>query len=212
MSNLDAPAKITVVTSSTPNEGKSTIALNLGEAFAQMEKVLVIDADMRRPTVAKTCGLSRQAQGLSNLVTDTAAAKDCIHRWEVGKMDVMPAGLVPPNPLELLSSKRFAQMLEGLKKHYDRIIIDSAPTQAVSDALVLSSLADAVIYVVKADSTSLSLVKGCLKRLNDVNAPINGVVLNGMDMDKQGAYSDQYAHYYGGYYGADDSDTSTAKV
>lgn len=212
LSNLDAPAKITVVTSSTPNEGKSTIALNLGEAFAQMEKVLVIDADMRRPTVAKTCGLSRQAQGLSNLVTDTAAAKDCIHRWEVGKMDVMPAGLVPPNPLELLSSKRFAQMLEGLKKHYDRIIIDSAPTQAVSDALVLSSLADAVIYVVKADSTSLSLVKGCLKRLNDVNAPINGVVLNGMDMDKQGAYSDQYAHYYGGYYGADDSDTSTAKV
>ena len=209
LSNLDAPAKVTVVTSSTPNEGKSTLALNLGEALAQMEKVLLIDGDMRRPTVAKTCGLDRKAKGLSNLVSGTAEAKDCIHRWDIGKMDVLPAGLVPPNPLELLSSKRFAQVLEGLKKHYDRIIIDSAPTQAVSDALVLSSLADAVIYVVKADSTSVTLVKGCLKRLNDVNAPITGVVLNGMDMDKKGAYSDQYAHYYGGYYGEESGEESS---
>lgn len=209
LSGLDDPAKITVVTSSTPNEGKSTIALNLGEALAQMEKVLLIDADMRRPTVAKTCGLDRKAKGLSNLVSGTADAKECIHRWDIGKMDVMPAGLVPPNPLELLSSKRFTQVLEGLKKHYDRIIIDSAPTQAVSDALVLSSQADAVIYVARADTTSVSLVKGCLKRLNDVNAPITGVVLNGMDMNKKGAYSDQYAHYYGGYYGVDDSDAES---
>ncbi len=208
LSNLDAPAKITVVTSSTPNEGKSTIALNLGEALAQMERVLLIDGDMRRPTVAATCGLDRKAKGLSNLVSGTAEAKECIHRWDIGKMDVMPAGMVPPNPLELLSSKRFAQVLEGLLKHYDRIIIDSAPTQAVSDALVLSSLADAVIYVVRADSTSVSLVKGCLKRLNDVNAAITGVVLNGMDMDKKGAYSDQYAHYYGGYYGEESGEES----
>lgn len=211
LSNLDQPAKVTVITSSTPNEGKSTIALNLGEALAQMEKVLLIDADMRRPTVAKTCGLDRNTMGLSNLVTGSGDAKACIHRWDIGSMDVMPAGLVPPNPLELLSSKRFAQVLEGLKKYYDRIIIDSAPTQAVSDALVLSSLADAVIYVVKADTTSVTLVKGCLKRLNDINAPINGVVLNGMDMDKKGAYSDQYAHYYGGYYG-DDSDSLVDKA
>lgn len=213
LSNLDTPAKVTVVTSSTPNEGKSTIALNLGEALAQMEKVLLIDADMRRPTLAKTCGLDRSAKGLSNLVSGTSEAKDCIHRWDIGSMDIMPAGLVPPNPLELLSSKRFAQVIEGLRKHYDRIIIDSAPTQAVSDALVLSSLADAVVYVARADSTSVSLVKGCLKRLKDINAPITGVVLNGMDMDKKGAYSDEYAHYYGGYYGSDSYDDNvSAKV
>ena len=95
-----------------------------------------------------------------------------------------------------------------LQSHYDRIIIDSAPTQAVSDALVLSSLADAVIYVARADSTSVSLVKGCLKRLNDVNALITGVVLNGMDMDRKGAYSDQYAHYYGGYYSEESAEES----
>lgn len=199
LSSLDNPAKITIVTSSRQNEGKSTISLNLGEALAQMEKVLLIDADMRRPSVAKACGLDRKAKGLSNLVSGTAEAKDCIHRWEAGNMDIMPAGLVPPNPLELLSSKRFAQVLDGLKKHYDRIVIDSAPAQAVSDALVLSSLADAVIYVTRADVTPLTLVKGCLKRLNDINAPITGVVLNGMDMDKKGGYSDRYSHYYGGY-------------
>lgn len=197
LSSLDEPAKVTVVTSSLPNEGKSTISLNLTLALAQMEKVLLIDADMRHPTLAKTCGFGHHTPGLSNLVAGSADVKQCIHKWEEGGIDVMPAGVVPANPLELLSSKRFTQVLEGLAKYYDRIIIDSPPTQAVSDSLVLSSHADAMIYVVKADTTHIPVVKNGIKRLRDVNAPIVGVVLNAIDTDKATRYDGYYGTYYG---------------
>lgn len=197
LSGLDNPHKVLVVTSSVPGEGKTVISANLAIAFGQMGKVLLIDADMRRPSIAKSFGLPLSAPGLSNLVAETAETAQCIHRLDHLGIDVIPAGLVPPNPLELLSSRRFATVLAALEKHYDRIIIDSAPCEVVSDALVLSTFANAVIYVVRADSTNTRAIKSGVSRLRQGGAPLTGIVLNQVDIEKGSRYG---GYYYGGYY------------
>ncbi len=199
LSGIDNPHKIVVVTSSVPGEGKTTTSLNLALALGQMERVLLVDADMRRPSVAKACGISGGSTGLSNVVAGAVPLEQCIHHLRDGGIDVMPAGLLPPNPLELLSSKRFAELLNELGERYDRVVIDSAPTLAVSDALVLSSLANAVIYVVKSDSTAFHSARTGIQRLQRVQAPITGVVLNQVDFSRSNKAGGYYGYY--DYYG-----------
>lgn len=199
LSGLDSPNKIVVVTSSVPGEGKTTTSLNLALAMGQMEKVLLIDADMRRPSIAKAFGIPVSSPGLSNLVAGTADTETCLHRHAEGNIDILPAGLVPPNPLELLSSKRFQDFLDQLAKQYDRIVIDSAPTLAVSDAIVLSTLANAVIYVVKSDSTAFHSARSGIQKLQRVHAPLTGVVLNQVNLTKASKYGSYYGYY--DYYG-----------
>jgi capsular exopolysaccharide synthesis family protein len=196
LSAIDSPHKMILVTSSLPGEGKSTVAANLAITLGKMEKVLLIDADMRRPTIKKHIGVETTDMGLSELVAGTAELKETIHKNSEFGIDVMHAGMIPPNPLELISSKRFSAVMDALEGNYDRIIIDSTPVQAVSDALVLSQYASGLIFVVKSDSTSDRLIKGCLKRLREVNAPIIGVVLNQVDVNKKS----RYGYGYGGYY------------
>lgn len=195
LSGLDNPHKVLVVTSSIPGEGKSSVAANLAFAMGQMEKVLLIDADMRRPTVAKSFDFPVGTPGLANLVAGTARLEDCIKELD-DNVSVIPAGTVPPNPLELLSSQRFTKALQVLEGRFDRIVIDSPPTQAVSDALVLSTHANALIYVVKSESTSIPLVKRGVGQLLQNNAPITGVVLNQVDIKK----AQKHGYSYGGYY------------
>ncbi len=195
----EKPRKVITITSSVPGEGKSTAAINLAFSLAQLERVLLIDCDMRRPTVAKAAGFDRNVAGLSNLITQTATAKQCIIRGAFeGTFDILPSGPLPEQPLELLSSKRFEKILEQLGKHYDRIVIDSAPTQAVSDGLVLAKLSDAVVYIVKSHDTTMELVKRGTQRLKQVNAPLAGVLITQVDIDKITAYGGDY--YYQGYY------------
>ena len=196
LSGLDEPHKVIVVTSSVPSEGKTTVSSNLALALGQMEKVLLIDADMRRPSLATEYALPKGTVGLAELVAGTNEMADCIHRCEGFGIDLLPAGAVPPNPLDLLSSGRFGEVLVTLKEQYDRIIIDSAPTQAVSDSLVLSTKADALVYVVKSDSTPANVAKNGIERLMRVDAPVIGAVLNQFDAEAASKYG-----YYGGYYG-----------
>jgi len=199
MGEEHSPRKVIVVTSSVPGEGKSTTSINLAYSLAQLERVLLIDCDMRRPTIAKAAGFDKNVAGLSGLITDTASARDCIKRGVFdGTMDVLPSGTIPDQPLELLASRRFEKILEQLGEHYDRIIIDSAPTQAVSDALVLSKLADSVVYVVKSHETSIDLVKRGIQRLLQVKAKVAGVVITQVDIKKISSYGGDY--YYQGYY------------
>ncbi len=199
LQSIDEHRNVTLVTSSVPGEGKSTTSLNLARAFAQVERVVLVDADMRRPTVSRVFDLPRSAEGLSNLVAGTAVLEDVVYRKDDYNLDVMPSGIIPNNPLELLSSKRFAEVLEELKQHYDRIVIDSAPTHAVSDSLVLSNHADELVYIVKADATSIDLVKKGLARLREAKAPIAGAVLNQVDVAKVGLYGSYYASYFENY-------------
>jgi len=191
LSDIDTCHKIILVTSSLPQEGKTTIASNLAVSLGKMERVLLIDADMRSPSIGAEYGFPYNTPGLSELIAGTVEANLCIQRG-LHKHDLLLAGIMPPNPLELLSSKRFDTLLKKLSENYDRIIIDSAPIQAVSDSLVLSQKVSAVVYVVHTDETPLPQITTGIKRFREVNAPLAGIVLNKMVMSKD--------MYYGGYY------------
>ncbi|SIS74974.1 capsular exopolysaccharide family [Thalassolituus maritimus] len=199
LASMEQPASVILVTSSVPSEGKTTTSTNVAEAFGQMEKTLLIDCDMRRPSVAKKLGLAPNVPGLSNAVAYPDMLDECIQsRPELG-IDVVSAGPIPPNPLELLGSKNFRDILDTLRGRYQRIIIDSAPMQAVSDALYLSTLVDGVVYVVKADATKDKLAQDGLSKLDNNNARVLGVVLNQVNIDREAKYADSYAGYYDVY-------------
>ena len=201
MSALDEAHKVVVVTSSVPEEGKTTVAYNLACALGQVKKVLLIDADMRRPKIAKLIGRDPKSPGLADLVAGQAQIGQCLLHHEKAGIHILPAGTVPPNPLELISSKRFGEVVAKLKEAFDIIIFDSAPLQLVSDSLVLSGYASAVIYVVKADSTPYQVAQNGLKRLHRVDAPVLGVVLNQLDLERAEKYYGEYSGYrsYKGY-------------
>lgn len=208
LSCLDKPAKVTVITSTVPNEGKSTVSLCLAHALGQMEKVLLIDADMRKPSIGKALDISLLTPGLSNLIAGTAGIEECVTRLPNSEVDVITAGVVLGNPLDLIAGDRFAMVMNSLKEKYDRILIDSAPIQAVSDSLVISSHADALIYVIRSDGSSTPLIKKGLRRLSETQARFSGVVLNQVDiekMKKQSGYESEYYDNYGYAYG----DTNT---
>ncbi|WP_430455811.1 GumC family protein [Rheinheimera sp.] len=194
---LDRPIQVLAVTSSIPEEGKSTVSSNLSFACRQLETVLLIDADMRKPTIAKRFGLPAFQPGLANYLAETETLEDCIVRDEQSGIDIMPAGTIPLNPLELLSSPRVATLLAELRGRYQKIIIDTPPVHAVSDALVLSRLSDAVVMVVKADHTRSGLVQLSLSKLVNAHARVVGVVLNDLDLknaERYGSYG--YYQYY----------------
>jgi len=200
LSAVDNPHKVIMVTSSTPGEGKSTVAANLAITMGKVERVLLMDGDLRRPTVAKHFGMTEKEKGLAELISGAAGFKECLERNEEYNIDVLHAGTIPPNPLELLASNRFKAVLKSLENHYDRIIIDSTPIQAVSDSLMVSKHARGVVYVVKADATSDRMIKNCLKRLREVDAPIIGVVLNQVDIKKSARHGyEDYEGYYDHY-------------
>lgn len=199
LSSIDSLHKVVVVTSSVPGEGKSTVSINLADAISQMENTLLIEADMRRPTMSKILGLPPGTPGLANLIAGSNTFEDCVKSL-YGGIDTIVAGVVPPNPLELLASDRFKEIITELSNKYDRIIIDSPPIQAVSDSIVLSTYADSVIYVVKSDDTATqTVVKGVGKLLQN-KAPIRGVILNQVDIkkaQKQGISYEGFYDYYG---------------
>ncbi|MBP9217125.1 MAG: polysaccharide biosynthesis tyrosine autokinase [Agitococcus sp.] len=206
LSGIDKPHKTIMLTSSMPSEGKSTSAINLAVAIGQMERVLLIDADLRKPTVAKVLNLPPHSPGLSNLVAGTATQEDCILHMEDANIDVLTSGLIPPNPSELLSSHKFADLLRKFAQEYDRVIIDSPPTLLVSDALVMSKVVDAVVYVIRSDVTAHQVARTGVNRLLAAKAPIIGVILNKVNMKKASQYYGAYSSYYayGGYvYGQD---------
>jgi capsular exopolysaccharide synthesis family protein len=197
LSGLDNPHKIIVITSSTPGEGKTSLASNLAASLGQMERVLLLEADMRKPAFRRIFEFDQDRPGLADVAAGNATSEQAIQAFD--GIDVMACGTIPPNPLELVSSQRFTDLLEKLDQQYDRIVIDTPPVQAVSDPLVLSTHANTVIYMVKSDATPVPLVRKGLKRLAEVNAPIAGIVLDHVDVRK----SRKYGYGYGGKYGAE---------
>jgi capsular exopolysaccharide synthesis family protein len=198
LTGMENPHKVTVVTSTNPGEGKSTVAINLAAALAQMEHVLLIDADLRRPSVATAFKFANGTPGLSNILALSEQLEDCVRKTD-GGFDVLPAGILPPNPQELLATVQFRKLVKALAQNYDRIIIDSAPMNAVSDSLILATVADSLVYVAKADETPLKLVLKNINLIKHSNLPLTGVVLNRLDTRKQRAYGK--GSYYGAYEG-----------
>lgn len=195
--NLEKKTQVIVLTSTVPGEGKTMVASNLAFAVGQLEKTLLIDTDLRKPKVAKNFKLTNKV-GLSNYIAGSNTLEECINHDEQSGVDIISAGTIPPNPQELLASNQFKLLVNELKGSYDRIIIDTPPILAVSDAIIVGKLADSLIYVVKNASTKESHIKGSLKRLAQSNIKVSGVVLNQVDLKKAHEY-EEFSGYYDQY-------------
>lgn len=204
LAGIDSPNKTLLVTSSVPSEGKTAFAINMAVAHAQTSKTLLIEADLRRPTIAKQLGLDEDRPGLTDLFMGAASFADCVQRVEGSSLYVLPAGRIPENPLELLGSDRFRQMLDRIHTACEVVIIDSPPVHLVSDAVYLASVATGVLFVVKANSTPYPLARRCIRTLEEAGGSILGVALNQLDFEKADTYYGAYTGYskeYSAYYG-----------
>lgn len=201
----DKDSHVICVSSSLPGEGKSLTSINLAHSLSQLNKrVLLIDCDLRKPTMAQKLGV-RQVPGLSNHLVRQCEVKDTIQRLNLSGnvlVDVIPAGNIPPNATELLSSDRMGKMVDILRDAYDVIILDLPPVKEVSDAMVVTNFADGVVLVTRENYCDRPLLSSSIKQFEFVNAKIMGVVLN---CSKGGAESGKkygkYGKYYGRYYG-----------
>ena len=196
--DLTGDKKVVMVTSSVPKEGKTTVSINLAFAMGQIGKTLLIDTDLRKPAIAKRFGMPGFQPGIANLVAGTHSLDECLCNDVASNIDVITAGSATPNPQELLMSDNFKKVINNLREQYEHIIIDTAPIQAVSDAIIVSESADMLFHVVKADATNEKIVSSGLERFMRVGKRIDGVILNQVDVKKAGngyAYTGYYDKY-----------------
>jgi capsular exopolysaccharide synthesis family protein len=192
----DQPFKTMLVTSSGPQEGKSTTVISLGIAMAQSgSRILLLDTDMRRPRLHKPFGVPNDI-GVSSLVVSDGKLEDAVKTTEIPNLFVLPCGPIPPNPAELLHTKAFKDLIARLSKQYDKILLDSPPIGAVADAVVLSTQVDGVLMVLKAGQTHRETARRAIRSLNDVKARVFGAILNDIDASKA-KYGDYYGYGYG---------------
>lgn len=190
---VDKNLKTLVITSAGAGAGKSTISANLAVTFAmQGKKVLIVDADMRKPTVHKTFRLPNR-DGLTTLLTERdVEIKDIAHRLDTEGLFVITSGVIPPNPSELLASNRMNQLMAEFEELFDLIIFDMPPVIAVTDAQVMSSKTDGTLFVVNKDGADKEMVTKSKNLLEKVKANVIGVVFNRVELK-----GDNYYYYYG---------------
>jgi len=198
-----------LITSPSPREGKTTIAANMAIALSSAgQRVLVIDSDMRRPRLSSAFNIPRPDVGLSSLIVGQAKIEDAIVRSEHENLDILPCGPIPPNPAELLGSKAFELLINRLSEQYNMLIFDSPPVIAVTDAKVISPLMDGIVLVAKAGHTHKAILNQANRSLQEVNAPLWGIVLNDLDPEhREYGYYYRYYYRYGYYYGEDGQKT-----
>ncbi len=197
LSAAGAPPKTILFTSGQPGEGKTTTAINTAISLSQLgASVLLIDADLRRPTVHRVFKMN-QAHGLSTFLSRQVEIDPLIHKLWVPNLSVLPCGPIPPNPAELISSERMKELLRELWVKYDHILIDSPPLINVTDPVILSTMVDGVILVVQAGRSTREVVRRARQELGSVGAKIFGVVLNNLDVKREGY--DSYSATYGSY-------------
>ncbi len=193
-------ARVFLVTSTRPSEGKTFVATNLALIFAQhSERVLIIDADLRLPNVGPSLGFTGDG-GLSKWFNGEMSIDEAIVHDVSPGLDVLPVGLSCKNPTQVINNPKFLAMIDELRGRYDRIFIDSPPIGAVSDALHLLPKIDGVLYVVRYNTVNLRNATSCLARLREAQAPLLGVVLNAMSLRMASAYTDTYDSSYRKYY------------
>lgn len=198
LNDTDAPIKRLMVTSAIPAEGKSSVCAALALSLAN-ERVLIVETDLRKPSLRRQFNLPRDLPGLTDLLSGQAQLEDCLFEHMAGHVTILHAGGVPPNPAELLSSAALGALLTELDARYDRILLDSPPCQAAADALVLARLVGGVLFVVKSESTARRAVKNSLKQLRYVGAPLTGLVVNQVDTRRNASYAQGYYYAYNYY-------------
>ncbi|HTX76846.1 MAG TPA: polysaccharide biosynthesis tyrosine autokinase, partial [Terracidiphilus sp.] len=210
LATTGSPPRFILFTSATPSEGKTTAASNLACVLAQGEsRVLLLDADLRRPNIHHRFGLSGKL-GLTTILAGTSTLEEAVqHVPEVPNLDVLPSGPVPPFPTEMLSSEAMKKLLERLSELYTHVVIDSPPVLSVTDAVILGRSADAVVLVVRHGKSGKSIMRRTRDLLMRSSVPMAGLVLNAVDLN-----SPEYYGYYGytGYsYGSMDGDSWEAQ-
>lgn len=194
-SSFDKDIQTLLVTSSMPGEGKSTTAVNLGVAIAVTgKKVLIIDADLRNPAQHKFFGFDNTIGLTSLMIDEELQLINVAHKANVDNFFVLTSGPIPPNPAEILASKKMQSFVKNLSKIYDMIIVDSPPVIAVTDASILASYLEGVILVVGSGSVGREQALYARDQLKKVKANLLGVVLNKMPLNRSGYY---YNNYYG---------------
>ncbi|MBU8906563.1 CpsD/CapB family tyrosine-protein kinase [Desertibacillus haloalkaliphilus] len=190
--SVDREIRTIMVTSAGPGEGKSTTVANLAVVMAQQgKKVLLVDSDLRKPTVHYTFRKSND-QGLTNVLTHQARLDAVISPSDVLGLDILTSGPVPPNPAELLSAKSMESFISDALADYDIVLFDSPPVLAVTDAQILSNLCDGVVLVLSSGKTEQDGAKKAKELLDNANAKILGAVLNAKELKQS-----QYYYYYG---------------
>jgi capsular exopolysaccharide synthesis family protein len=190
-----------LVTSAGPGEGKSLVASNLAIALAQAgQRVLLLDADMRRPRVHDIFAIT-QEPGLSNVLAGNAKTSESIRKSSVPGLWLLPAGHIPPNPAELLGSRRYADFIKTLEGHFAWVLLDTPPVMVVADGSIVANRASGVVFVVRADHTSRQAVRAAAEQLEGASAHFLGSVLNHADVIRNpyyysAYYRKDYARYY----------------
>ncbi|MEW6638554.1 MAG: CpsD/CapB family tyrosine-protein kinase [Actinomycetota bacterium] len=185
--HVDAPPKVIVLTSPGPREGKSTTCANLGVVLAQADKrTLVVDCDFRKPVVHKTFGL-RNVWGVVDVLVGQRELQDVWHEPLLG-LKVLTVGSIPPNPAELLSSRRFTEFVAGVREDFDYVLIDAPPVGLVSDPAILATQSDGVLLVVDAQNTRRGAVRESMRSLEAVGANVLGTVMNNVKKSRGGYY------------------------
>ena len=188
--------KTIALTSCTPNEGKSTTIANLAIVLTQAGKsVLLIDCDMRNPTVHKNFNLSNKV-GLSSCISMGTAVADAVQATGIEGLDALTAGVIPPNPSELLGSEQMKNLLKRAKEQYDYVLIDTPPVMPVTDALIVSRFVDGMILVIASAEVKVEMARDVKNQLVNAGANILGVVLNKVRSEHHG-YGYGYYYYYG---------------
>lgn len=201
-SSLDNALRSIVVTSTGSGEGKSTVVANLAITIAQSgKKVIIVDCDLRKPTIHKKVGVPN-TEGLTNVLVQDKKIEECIVATKVSNLYALTSGPTPPNPAELLGSKKLKHILNELSKVFDMVILDAPPVIAVTDAQILSTIVEGVLLVSSYGHTEkLGLLKS-KELLDKVGAKILGVVMNKVPEKSDSYY---YGKYYGAYYGNDEN-------
>ncbi|MBM3882490.1 MAG: polysaccharide biosynthesis tyrosine autokinase [Verrucomicrobia bacterium] len=193
--------RVMTVTSTIPGEGKSLVASNLSIVMAQTGlRTLLIDADLRRPSVHKAFQLHSPV-GLAAFLTEKANVVDeLVHTTEVPNLDVVCVGATPSQPSELIGSKRMIHFLQEVSKRYDRVVMDCPPVSAVSDPLILSAMADGVVFVTKFNKIRREHARKTVQRIQDAGIHLCGVILNDIDFEGRDSYYYSYYYYQNRYY------------
>lgn len=193
--------RVLLMTSAFSGEGKSTMTMNLARSLAELKKtVLLIDADMRKSVMRRKVRGSVPKTGLSHYLSGNSDLSDVIFKTTVPNLSVIFSGVVPPNPTELLSSKRFEKLIETAREHYDYVLVDCPPVGMVVDAAVIAPHCDGITILFQANSVKYRLAQDVVSKMRNTGVPILGVILNKVNRKTSGYYSKYYGKYYGKYY------------
>ena len=196
---LDHKCRTVVVTSSSPGEGKSTTVANFGVVSAQAgSRVLVVDSDLRRPTLHRIFGLGN-ARGLSTALLEGLPFADVAQATAIPNLFVLTSGPLPPNPAELVGAMRMRECLEAATTDFDLVLLDSPPIVSVSDALALSAITDGVVLVIRVGKIPHDVVRRAVVQIESVKGRILGVLMNSVNMKREGYYYDYYRYYHSYY-------------